>query len=253
MGLRESERIAKILVDPKRQRHRLRLRRRASCGATATSAASTRPPTAARRWTQMLKGANPSTGCSIDVHGSEEPGRALRRHVGLPPQGLDVPLRRRRPDAPSGSGLFKSTDGGETWTELDGDQGPAGASRGDASRWPLRRRNPNVVYAFIESDRPGALSLRRRRQDLGGARPQPVDGLAAVLLREPDRRPEESRPSLQAGPASIVSDDGGKSFIRRRRRRARRLARPLDRPAEHHAHRSAATTAGSSSPSMATW
>ena len=46
MGLEESERIVKILVDPDGLEYRLRCARRASCGATATSAASTRRPTA---------------------------------------------------------------------------------------------------------------------------------------------------------------------------------------------------------------
>ena len=43
------------------------------------------------------KGANLSTGCSGVTMDPKNPERAVRRHVGLPPQGLDVPLRRRRP------------------------------------------------------------------------------------------------------------------------------------------------------------
>ena len=69
---------------------------RASSGAIPTSAASTGRPTAARPGRRCSRAANLSTGCSMISHGPAEPEDALRRHVGLPAQGLDVPLRRRR-------------------------------------------------------------------------------------------------------------------------------------------------------------
>ena len=96
MGLPDSERIAKIARRSERHATPSTSARPASCGATATSAASTRRPTAARRWTKVLKGANALDRLLDAVDGPEESEDALRRHVGLPPQGLDVPLRRRR-------------------------------------------------------------------------------------------------------------------------------------------------------------
>ena len=50
-----------------------------------------------KTWALVLKGANLSTGCSGLTMDPKNPDVALRRAVGLPPQGLDVPLRRRRP------------------------------------------------------------------------------------------------------------------------------------------------------------
>ncbi len=46
-------------------------------------------------------------------------------------------------------GIYKSTDGGETWTRLSGHGLPARYRA--ASGWPSRRANPQRVYALIES------------------------------------------------------------------------------------------------------
>ncbi len=118
MGLKDSERIVKILVDP-----------------TATDTVYACAPgklwrdsdergvykttDGGKTWTKILKGANPSTGCSMISMDSKTRFDALCGHVGLPPQGMDVPLRRRRPRRAERSGLFKSTDGGATWTSLE--------------------------------------------------------------------------------------------------------------------------------------
>ena len=96
MGLKESERIAKILIDPsdpntvyacvpgkavERQRGSRRLQddqRRPDVDEGSERI---------ERVDRLLD----------DVDGSEESEDAVRRNVGLPPQRLDVPFRRRRP------------------------------------------------------------------------------------------------------------------------------------------------------------
>ena len=65
------------------------------------------------------------------------------------------------PEAPSGSGLFRSTDGGATWTRGRPQRRVCRRSPGAASRWRSRRRTPSVVYALRRVDRLRALSLRR--------------------------------------------------------------------------------------------
>ena len=70
--------------------------RPASSGATRDERGVYKTTDGGKTWTKVLKGANLSTGCSMISMDTPEPEDALRRHVGLPAQGLDVPLRRRR-------------------------------------------------------------------------------------------------------------------------------------------------------------
>src|ERR671921_2026162 len=56
------------------------------------------------------------------------------------------------PESPSASGLFKSTDGGATWTELD----EASAKGLPPKPWgrvavTIAPSKPNVVYALVEA------------------------------------------------------------------------------------------------------
>ena len=64
--------------------------------------------------------------------GSEEPRRAARRHVGLPPQGLDVPLRRRGSRrAERQRACSARPTAASTWKPLADDaNGPAGGAVG---------------------------------------------------------------------------------------------------------------------------
>ena len=119
-------------------------------------------------------------------------------------------------DAPSGSGLFKSTDGGATWTRSRREEReglPAKALGPHRGRGRAVASRTSSTPSSKRDRRRTALPLRRRRQDLAAARPQPDHGLAAVLLREPDRRSEGREQALQARRLDlIVSTDGGKSF-----------------------------------------
>ena len=107
LGLPESERIAKILVDPKDGN---------TVYACATGHAFNdsldrgvyKTTDGGKTWRKVLAGMNPATGCAMMSMNKEEPGYDLRHHVGLPPPGLDLP-----PPARPGSGIFKSTDKGE--------------------------------------------------------------------------------------------------------------------------------------------
>ena len=113
IGLKDSEHIAKILVDPKNGNIVYACAPPGICGTTTTSAASTRPPTAAKRGTRFWRASNGSTGCAMM---SNEPRRSRIRFMRR--CGTSAAKAGRSGQAVTGSGIFKSTDGGDHWTEL---------------------------------------------------------------------------------------------------------------------------------------
>ena len=154
-----------------------------------------------KTWTLVLKGANLSTGCSGLAMDPKNPDVLLRRHCGTSAAraGPSAPAATAR-TAPSGSGLFRI---GRRRRDLDELTTPANAaacrpSPGAASR--SRSRRPTRRSSTRSSSRRTRRSTAPRDggAHLGGARQQPDDGLAAVLLRAPHRRPDEPRPRLQA-------------------------------------------------------
>src|SRR5690349_5372849 len=118
LGLPESERIVKILVDP---------------GATDTvyvcvpgklwSDSAERgvykTTDGGKSWTKVLAGANASTGCSMLAMDSKDPRTLYAGMWDFRRKGWTFRSGGDGPDAPSGSGLLKSTDGGATWHDLD--------------------------------------------------------------------------------------------------------------------------------------
>ena len=146
MGLPESERIVADPRPPEERRHRLRLRARASCGATAPTAALYKTTDGGKTWALVLKGANLSTGCSGLDDGPEEPRRALRRACGTSAAraGRSAPAATA-PTRRAAAASSAPTDGGKTWTELTAatNKGlpakPVGPRRGRRSRRRTRR------------------------------------------------------------------------------------------------------------------
>ena len=233
----ESERIAKILVDPTNSQHRLRLRARASCGATATSAASTRRPTAARRGRRSSRARNLSTGCSMISHGPPEPEDALSPACGTSGAraGRSAPAAtaRRRPAAAASSSRPTAARPGPSSTR----DAPRASRRspGAASRWPSRRRSRT-------SSTRSSKRCRRRtalyRSDDGGETWEARDRSQnmvwrpfyfANLIVDPKNENRVYKPDL----ALIAQQRRRQELQRHRRRRARRLPRRLDRPDEH--------------------
>jgi len=117
--------------------------------------------------------------------------------------------------APSGSGLFKSTDGGATWSDLN-----ASSANGlPAKPWgriavTIAPSNPNVVYAFIEAAPPKNALYRSAD---GGRTWEMRDRSQAMIWRpfyfanlivDPK---DENRVYKPDGPL-VVSSDGGQSF-----------------------------------------
>ena len=93
VGLKDSEHIASILVDPKNSN---------TVYACATGhlwndndeRGVYKTTDGGKTWKKVLAGANGSTGCGMLSANAPGAENDLRVHVGLPPPGMDIPLRR---------------------------------------------------------------------------------------------------------------------------------------------------------------
>ena len=140
-----------------------------------------------------------------------------------------------------GSGLFKSTDGGETWTEITRTPGlPTAVDREDRRRGVGRRLEPRLRARRGRERRP--VPLRRRGRDVEAGRTTAATSASArstTRTSPPIRRTRTSSTSLNVG--TFRSTDGGKTMVAVR---GRRLARPLDRSGRLESRRARATTGG---------
>src|SRR2546425_9641287 len=117
LGLNTSEHIAKVLVDPS-ETNTAYVCVPGKLWSDSDDRGVYKTTDGGRTWAKVLKGSNPSTGCSMISLDPQNPKTIFagmwdfRRKGGTFRSGGDGP------NAPSGSGLFKSTDGGTSWTEL---------------------------------------------------------------------------------------------------------------------------------------
>ncbi|HXA86427.1 MAG TPA: sialidase [Candidatus Dormibacteraeota bacterium] len=145
VGLKDSERIARILVDPKDSN---------TVYACATGhlwndsdeRGVYKTTDGGTTWKKVLAGANGSTGCGMLATNSQEPKTLYASMWNFRRQGWTF-----RSGGP-GSGLFKSTDGGDHWTEIapNNSQGLPEKPYGRIAL-AVAPSKPNVVYAMIES------------------------------------------------------------------------------------------------------
>ena len=214
VGLPESERIAKILVDPT-ESNTVYACVPGKLWSDSDQRGLYKTTDGGKAWVKVLKGANASTGCSLASLDPQNPKTIYAGMWDFRRQGWTFRSGGNGPDAPSGSGLFKSTDGGASWTELD-----ANAAKGlPAKPWgrvavTVAPSKPNVVYAFIEaavpknglyrSDDGGKTWEARDRSQLMIWRPF----YFANLIVDPKNENRLYKPDLSL----IVSTDGGASF-----------------------------------------
>src|SRR6266513_834312 len=164
LGLKNSEHIVKILVDPT-ETNTVYVCVPGKLWSDSDERGVYKTTDGGKTWTKVLKSANLSTGCSMM---SMDPAHPKTLYAGM------WDFRRRgwtfrsggdSATAPSASGLFKSTDGGATWSEL-----PAGATGLPAKTWgrvavTVAPSKPEVVYAFVEAVPP--LNALYRSNDAG--------------------------------------------------------------------------------------
>jgi len=215
-GLRGTERIGKIVVDP---------------GATGTVYACAlgklwsnsderglyKTSDGGKTWARILKGPNLSTGCSTVAMDPSDPHTLYAALWDFRRTGWSFRSGSESPAGVSGSGMFKSGDGGATWSSLD-----ASTARGLPPKpWgrvavTVAPSNHDVVYALIEAAPPynglyrsndgGKTWELRDRSQYMVWRPFYFGNLVV----DPKNENRLYKPDL----ALIVSNDGGKSFSR---------------------------------------
>ena len=214
LGLKESERIAKILVDPS-DTNTVYVCATGKLWSDGDERGVYKTTDGGKTWAKILKGANLSTGCSMMSMDKANPKTLYAGMWDFRRQGWTFRSGGASETAFSGSGLFKSTDGGTTWTELD----EKSAKGLPAKPWgrvavAVAPSNPKVVYAMVEAVMP---KNGLYRSDDGGQTWAALDRSQMMIWRSfyfanliVD--PKDENKLYKAGGSLIYSSDGGKSF-----------------------------------------
>src|SRR2546428_4853897 len=206
VGLKDSEHIAKILVDPKDSNTVY------ACGTghlwdDNDERGVYKTSDGGKSWKKVLAGSNGSTGCGLIAMSLLAPKTIFASLWDFRRQGWTF-----RSGGP-GSGLYVSTDGGEHWTDLN-DTSSKGLPEKPWGRVAVAvaLSKPNVVYANIESKK-GALF----RSDDGGKTWNREDASRFVIWRpfyfgnltvDPKDENKVFKPDLFL----LLSVNGGRSF-----------------------------------------
>jgi photosystem II stability/assembly factor-like uncharacterized protein len=214
LGLNDSERISKILVDPANT-NTVYVCATGKLWSDGDQRGVYRTTDGGKTWTKVLKGANASTGCSMISMDSRSPQTLYAGMWDFRRQGWTFRSGGDGPNAFSGSGFFKSTDGGTTWTELN----ETNAKGLPPKPWgriamTVAPSKPNVVYAFIEAAIP---KDGLYRSDDGGKTWVALDRSQNMIWRPFYYAnlivdPKDENKIYKPAGSLIASNDGGKSF-----------------------------------------
>ncbi|MFL6285122.1 MAG: WD40/YVTN/BNR-like repeat-containing protein, partial [Pyrinomonadaceae bacterium] len=154
VGLKESERISKILVDPSNTETAY-VCATGKLWSDSDERGVYKTTDGGKTWAKVLKGANGSTGCSMLSMDASNPRTIYAGMWDFRRKGWTFRSGGETENAPSASALYKSIDGGATWTELT-EQSAKGLPPKPWGRVAVTvaPSKPNVVYAFIQAVAP---------------------------------------------------------------------------------------------------
>jgi photosystem II stability/assembly factor-like uncharacterized protein len=212
MGLEDSERIAKVLVDP-RDGNTVYACAPGKLWSDSPDRGLYKTSDGGKSWSLVLKGGNLSTGCSSISLDPKNPDTIFAALWDFRRKGWTFRSGGESAEKPSGSGLFRSGDGGKSWTEIS-DVANKGFPKKPFGRLAVAvaPSAPNVVYAFVEStdsalyrsDDGGRTWDKRDKSQLMVWRPF----YFANLIVDPTNPDRLFKPDLNL----IMSADGGKAF-----------------------------------------
>jgi photosystem II stability/assembly factor-like uncharacterized protein len=206
VGLKDSEHIAKILVDPTDSN----IVYACALGHLWNDSAERgvyKTTDGGKSWRQVLKGANLSTGCAMLAMASRQPKTIYASLWDFRRQAWTFR------SGGLGSGLYQSTDGGEHWTEFT----PSGAKGFPEKPYgriavQVAQSNPQVVYAMVESK-----SSALFRSNDAGRNWERLDASQYMVWRpfyfgNLIVDPKDENKIFKVDLALLLSVNGGKSF-----------------------------------------
>jgi len=211
MGLNGTERITRILVHPK-DSNTVYACAPGKLWSDSADRGLYKTSDGGATWSLVLKGANLSTGCGGLTMDPKDPNVLFASLWDFRRKGWSFRSGGDGPTAKSGSGLFRTADGGTTWSEIGTGTGGFGPKPYGRIEVEVAPSDPNVVYAVVESTR----SALFRSAD-GGKTWEERDRSQAMVWRpfyfskivvDPKNADRLFKMNLNL----IVSDDGGKSF-----------------------------------------
>jgi len=211
-GLQDSERITRIVVDP-RASDTVYTCVPGKLWSDSADRGLYKTTDGGKTWQLILKGANLSTGCaSVDMQPGS-PDVLLASLWDFRRKGWTFRSGGDGPKAASGSGLYRSSDGGKTWTELTVESAKALPAK-PYGRIALAYApsEPQTLYAFIEST-DSALFISHD----GGASWEAGDKSTWMVWRpfyfaNLIVDPKNAKRVFKTDGALILSEDGGHSF-----------------------------------------